>query len=157
MPDWLLCWVRLDGLLILITAATVFDGGLLQVSQTILADDAEAAMPFGTMGMVTCIGCENLLGVTRCRRACFAVGLLEDIQRLCPVSRNGRNGLLPGFSDRLGMDDVWHLARWCVIGGHLRCGISAFRIHRRGRGGLRSSRSRGAAGARFAANAPPHT
>lgn len=55
--------MMLAGLLILITASMVFDGGLLEVSQTIFEDDAEAAMPFGTMGMVTCIGWAFVFGL----------------------------------------------------------------------------------------------
>jgi SSS family transporter len=48
--------MMLAGLLILITASSVFDGGLQQASEIIFRDDAEAAMPFGTVGMITCIG-----------------------------------------------------------------------------------------------------
>ena len=44
------------GVLILITAVSVFDGGLQQASQIILADDPEAMMPFGTKGIVVCLG-----------------------------------------------------------------------------------------------------
>ena len=44
------------GVLILITASNVFDGGLQQASEIILADNAEAIMPFGTMGIITCLG-----------------------------------------------------------------------------------------------------
>ena len=44
------------GILILLTASSVFDGGLQQASELILADDREAMMPFGTMGIMTCLG-----------------------------------------------------------------------------------------------------
>lgn len=40
------------GILVVITAANVFDGGMTEVSQTIFADDPEAIMPFGTVGAV---------------------------------------------------------------------------------------------------------
>lgn len=40
------------GILVVITAATVFEGGMTEVSQTILNDDPEAIMPFGTVGAV---------------------------------------------------------------------------------------------------------
>lgn len=45
-----------SGVLILLTASSIFDGGLTQASQIILQDDAEAVMPFGTFGIVVCIG-----------------------------------------------------------------------------------------------------
>ena len=44
------------GVLILITATTVFDGGMQQATEIILKDDPEAMMPFGTFGIVVCLG-----------------------------------------------------------------------------------------------------
>lgn len=40
------------GVLVVYTAATVYDGGLAEVSQVIFERDPEAIMPFGTLGMV---------------------------------------------------------------------------------------------------------
>ncbi len=51
------------GVLILFTASSVMDGGLSQATAVIMADDAEAAMPFGTLGMVTAIGWGFVFGV----------------------------------------------------------------------------------------------
>lgn len=51
------------GVLILITASSVFDGGLTQASQIILQDDSEAMMPFGTFGIVMCLGWFFIFGL----------------------------------------------------------------------------------------------
>jgi SSS family transporter len=51
------------GVLILFSAASVFDGGLSQATAIIMADDGEAAMPFGTLGMITAIGWGFVFGV----------------------------------------------------------------------------------------------
>ena len=55
--------MALAGLLILLTASSVFDGGLPQAMSTILADDGEAAMPFGTLGVVTALGWAFVFGI----------------------------------------------------------------------------------------------
>ncbi len=44
------------GLLILLTASSVFDGGLQEASSIILADDSEAIMPFGAAGVMASLG-----------------------------------------------------------------------------------------------------
>ena len=44
------------GTLILITAVNVFDGGFQQATEIILNDDPESMMPFGTAGIITCLG-----------------------------------------------------------------------------------------------------
>lgn len=44
------------GLLILLTASSVFDGGLQEASAIILADDSEAIMPFGAAGVMASLG-----------------------------------------------------------------------------------------------------
>ena len=51
------------GVLILIAASAVFEGGLPEASAVIFADDPEAAMPFGTMGLVTAIGWGFVFGL----------------------------------------------------------------------------------------------
>ncbi|MGV6800326.1 MAG: sodium:solute symporter family transporter [bacterium] len=43
------------GILIVLAAVHVFEGGMAQASQVIFNNDAEAIMPFGTMGMVVCL------------------------------------------------------------------------------------------------------
>ena len=48
--------MMIAGLLILLTAMTVFDGGMSEASAIILADDGEAAMPFGTAGVMMSLG-----------------------------------------------------------------------------------------------------
>lgn len=44
------------GTLILLTAINVFDGGFQQATEIILTNDAESIMPFGTAGMIVCLG-----------------------------------------------------------------------------------------------------
>jgi SSS family transporter len=51
------------GLLILFTASALFDGGLPAATAMIMADDAEAAMPYGTLGVVTAIGWGFVFGL----------------------------------------------------------------------------------------------
>lgn len=51
------------GLLVVITAATVMDGGMTEVSEIIFKDEPEAIMPFGTTGMVTVLSWFFLFGV----------------------------------------------------------------------------------------------
>lgn len=51
------------GALVVITAATVLDGGMTEVSQIIFEDDPEAIMPFGTAGAVTVLSWFFLFGV----------------------------------------------------------------------------------------------
>ena len=48
--------MMIAGLLILITASSVFDGGLQEASAIILADDSEAIMPFGAAGVMASLG-----------------------------------------------------------------------------------------------------
>ncbi len=51
------------GAFICITAITVFDGGMLEASTTLFADDPESIMPFGTAGVVTCVAWFFLFGM----------------------------------------------------------------------------------------------
>jgi len=51
------------GLLILYTATQIFDGGFAEATQIILQDDAESMMPFGTAGVVTCLGWAFIFGL----------------------------------------------------------------------------------------------
>ncbi len=51
------------GVLVLITAINVFDGGMQEASAVLFADDPEAIMPFGTAGVMTCIGWFFMFGV----------------------------------------------------------------------------------------------
>ncbi len=55
--------MAIAGVLILITASGVFAGGLPEATQVIFADDPEAAMPFGTLGMITALGWGFVFGV----------------------------------------------------------------------------------------------
>lgn len=55
--------MSISGLLIFFTAANIFDGGFTEASQVIFADDAEAIMPFGTTGALTCLGWFFIFGV----------------------------------------------------------------------------------------------
>ncbi len=48
--------MMIAGLLILLTASSVFDGGLQEASAIILADDSEAIMPFGAAGVMASLG-----------------------------------------------------------------------------------------------------
>lgn len=51
------------GILVVIAASSVFDGGLAQASSIILADNSEAMMPFGTAGIVTSLGWFFIFGL----------------------------------------------------------------------------------------------
>ncbi|MBT7334766.1 MAG: hypothetical protein HN856_10365 [Gammaproteobacteria bacterium] len=51
------------GVLILYTATQVFDGGFAEATSVILQDDAEAVMPFGTAGVIACLGWAFIFGV----------------------------------------------------------------------------------------------
>ena len=44
------------GVLILVTAINVFDGGFQQATEVILSDDSESIMPFGAAGVIACLG-----------------------------------------------------------------------------------------------------
>jgi len=55
--------MAIAGVLILATASSVFEGGLEGATQAILVDDPEAAMPFGTLGVVTAIGWGFVFGI----------------------------------------------------------------------------------------------
>jgi len=51
------------GLLILYTATQIFDGGFAEATQIILQDDPESMMPFGTAGVITCLGWAFIFGL----------------------------------------------------------------------------------------------
>ena len=51
------------GLLIVIAAANVFDGGIEQASAIVLADNSEAMMPFGTAGIIACLSWFFIFGL----------------------------------------------------------------------------------------------
>lgn len=51
------------GLLIVIAAASVFDGGIEQASAIVLADNSEAMMPFGTAGIIACLSWFFIFGL----------------------------------------------------------------------------------------------
>jgi Na+/proline symporter len=46
-----------------ITASSVFDGGLQQASEIILADNPETIMPFGTIGIIGCLSWFFVFGI----------------------------------------------------------------------------------------------
>ncbi len=48
--------MMIAGVLILFTAMSVFDGGMREASEIILADDPEAIMPFGAAGVMASLG-----------------------------------------------------------------------------------------------------
>lgn len=48
--------MMIAGVLILFAAISVFDGGMQEATSIILADDAEAIMPFGTAGIMASLG-----------------------------------------------------------------------------------------------------
>ena len=48
--------MMIAGVLILIAATNVFEGGMQQASEIIMANDSEAIMPFGTAGIIACLG-----------------------------------------------------------------------------------------------------
>ena len=51
------------GVLVVITAANVFDGGFVEASQVIFADDPETIQPFGTLGMAVSLGWFFMFGL----------------------------------------------------------------------------------------------
>ncbi len=51
------------GLLILVAASSVFDGGLPEATSIIMGDDPEAGLPFGTLGMITALGWGFVFGI----------------------------------------------------------------------------------------------
>jgi len=51
------------GVLVFITAINVFDGGMQEASTILFADDPETIMPFGTVGVITCIGWFFMFGL----------------------------------------------------------------------------------------------
>jgi SSS family transporter len=51
------------GLLILFTASSLFDNGLRSAAEVLLADDPEAIMPYGTLGVITAIGWGFVFGL----------------------------------------------------------------------------------------------
>lgn len=51
------------GVLVVITAVNVFDGGLIEASTILLQDDPEAIMPFGTIGVLGCLAWFFLFGL----------------------------------------------------------------------------------------------
>ncbi len=53
----------ISGALVVITAAHVFDGGLAEASQIMLANDGEDIMPFGTLGMMASLTWFFLFGL----------------------------------------------------------------------------------------------
>ncbi len=55
--------MMIAGALILFTAMSVFDGGLAEANAIIVADNGETAMPFGALGIVTCLGWFFLSGL----------------------------------------------------------------------------------------------
>ena len=55
--------MAIAGVLILITASSIYSGGLPEANAIILADDAEAALPFGTLGVITALGWGFVFGI----------------------------------------------------------------------------------------------
>ena len=50
-------------ILVFVTVLTTFDGGLTEISQIIMADDAEAMGPWGTLGIMGCLSWFFMFGV----------------------------------------------------------------------------------------------
>lgn len=55
--------MAIAGVLILITASSIYSGGLPEANAIILADDAEAGLPFGTLGVITALGWGFVFGI----------------------------------------------------------------------------------------------
>jgi Na+/proline symporter len=55
--------MAIAGVLILITASGIYGGGLPEATGVILADDPEAALPFGTLGMITALSWGFVFGI----------------------------------------------------------------------------------------------
>lgn len=51
------------GVLVVITAANVFEGGFVEATQVIFANDPEAVQPFGTLGMAVSLGWFFMFGL----------------------------------------------------------------------------------------------
>ena len=52
--------------LVFLTVAFTFDGGITEMNQVILADDAEAIGPWGTLGMIGCLSWFFVFGLGSC-------------------------------------------------------------------------------------------
>lgn len=82
------------GVLIVITASSVFDGGLAQASQIILADNPQAAMPFGTMGLIACLSWFFVFGMGLAGQPHLITKMMmnrriEDNRTILPLSVGG--------------------------------------------------------------------
>ncbi len=55
--------MAIAGVLILITASGIYSGGLPEANAVIFADDPEAALPFGTLGVITALGWGFVFGI----------------------------------------------------------------------------------------------
>ena len=55
--------MMIAGVLILITAVQVFDGGFTEATSVILQDDSEAMMPFGAAGLIASLGWAFIFGI----------------------------------------------------------------------------------------------
>jgi len=77
--------------LVLITAILAVDGGLLGMSQTILADDPEAMSPWGTLGVVGCLTWYFVFSLGVCGQPHVITKLMmtkrvDEAKRMLPVS-----------------------------------------------------------------------
>jgi SSS family transporter len=57
------CIMLVAGILVVVTAANVFDGGLAEASSIIMNNDPETIMPFGTIGIFGCFAWFFLFGL----------------------------------------------------------------------------------------------
>ncbi|XOV86760.1 MAG: hypothetical protein ACFHX7_17530 [Pseudomonadota bacterium] len=55
--------MMVSGVLILVAAVSLFDGGMQEATTILLRDDPESMMPFGTAGIVTCLGWFFIFGL----------------------------------------------------------------------------------------------
>ena len=78
-------------LLVLLTAMAVMDGGMAEVSKTIMEDDPEAIGPWGTKGMITCLSFYFIFVFGSCGQPHVITKLMmtrrvEDARHMLPVS-----------------------------------------------------------------------
>lgn len=82
------------GVLILLAAISVFDGGMQEATSIILADDAEAIMPFGTAGIMASLGWFFVFGLGLAGQPHLVTKMMmnkniEDNRTILPMSLFG--------------------------------------------------------------------
>jgi SSS family transporter len=81
-------------ILVFFTAVNVIDGGITEMSQTIMEDDPEAIGPWGTLGMMGCLSWYFLFALGGCGQPHIITKVMmnrrvQDAKRILPISLGG--------------------------------------------------------------------